>query len=285
MANEIAYLFDDYIKVADAVITLVCTGGNAEDSNYPISNSFNEQIALTTRTTESSGGAGDAKTDVRYQIDLGATTGTKKLQGFFIGNHNFSGGSIKIYSYTANDFSTGQNLEATIPYRALDTYYRLSSAPANARQYWEFDLSKNGSITSADAYFEFGRVMLYDDVTLLTEIEDFATPRGYGFANIINVTPFGIRYAHKLTEKRERFELNWGERTAANMPSELRTLFENISGNVHPFVFIPSIAATGCYYVYSDDDELTWTEIFGTDSSAYTGEMKLQLIEAVRGKA
>lgn len=273
--GKLSYLFNDYVKVSDAVVDLVDAGGSCVDANYPITNLQAEQIALCTRT--------DAKVAVKFQIDLGATTGAKKLQVFFIGNHNFTGGTFNINSYTANDFAAGATAEATnIPYRLLDVFYRLAAAPANARQYWELDLT---NITTGDAIFEIGRVMMYDDLVQITEIEDYMKPRGYGFGNIINETKFKIRHSHELTEKRERFEVAWNERMMTTLPSELRTLYEAVHGDAHPFLYIPDIALTACYYGYMEDPELLWAEIMGVGASAHVGQIILRIIEAVRGKS
>jgi len=267
-----SYIYNDYVKdLAGASITLT-----NEDSNYPTENSQDEQIALTTRTTD--------KVNILYQMTLAAT---KKPQIFFLGNHNLTSGSVKVYSYSDAAFSLNQALEGTFTYRALDMYLRLSSAPPVARQYWEFDFSKNGTAAaSGDTYFEFGRPMLYDDLVQLTDKEDYITPRGYGFKNIVNVTDYDIRWAHKLYEKRERFESGWNERKRSNnIYSELRTLYESVYGDAHPFVFIPDITGAPCYYGYIEDPELLWTEIYGIGTTAHVGNIILRFIEAVRGKA
>lgn len=265
--GKLSYLYNDYIKdLAGASIALT-----NEDTNYPTENSQDEQIALCTRTT--------AKVAIKYQITLGSA---KALQAFFIGNHNFSGGTFDINSYTANDFTTGKvQVEAAKAVRLLDVYHRESSAPA-ARQYWEFDFTNT---TTADSYFEFGRVMVYDDLIQITEIEDYIKPRGYGFGNIINETKHGVRHTHKLTEKRERFEVGWNERVMTTLPSELRTLYEATRGDAHPFVYIPDISLTSCYYSYMEEPELLWAEIMGVGASAHVGQITLRIIEAVRGKA
>ncbi|MFQ5953369.1 MAG: hypothetical protein ACE5JK_08245, partial [Candidatus Omnitrophota bacterium] len=83
--GKLAYLFNDRIKdLAGGNITLT-----NEDSNFPTENSQEEQIALTTRTTN--------KTNILYQINMGAS---RQPQIFFIGNHNLNGGGIRVYSYT-----------------------------------------------------------------------------------------------------------------------------------------------------------------------------------------
>ena len=265
--GKVAYLFNDYIKdLAGASIALT-----SEDTKYPTENSQNEQVALCTRTT--------AKVAIKYQITLASA---KALQMFFIGNHNFSGGTFDINSYTANDFSTGKTVvEANKAIRLLDCYHRETSAP-DARKYWEFDFT---NATSAKTYFEFGRIMVYDDLVQFTEVEDFEKERSLGFRNIINVTPYGVRHVHKMTDKREGFELEWRVRTQATILPELRTLFEAIDGDAHPFVLIPDLAATGCYYGYSEEDELKYKEAFGTESTDFVADLKLSFIEAVRGKA
>jgi len=269
-----SYLYNDYIKdLAGADIDLVDAGGSCVDSNYPITALQDEQIADTTRT--------DAKVAVKLQFDLGST---KQLQAFFIGNHNFSGGTFDINSYTANDYVTGKTaVEANKTVRLLDVYHYESSAPA-ARRYWEFDFTNT---TTSDSVFEIGRAMVYDDLVQFTDKNDYIKPRGYGFKNIINKTAYDVRAAvHKLMKNRERFELKWGERTIANsIHTELRTLYETVYGDAHPFVFIPDITGTPCYYVYIESPELLWAELWGTGTGAHVGGFRLKLIEAVRGKA
>ena len=264
--GNVAYLFNDYVKDLSAVSISLTN----ENSDYPTENSQDEQVALCTRSTD--------KASIKYQITLSSSIA---LQAFSINNHNFSGGTFDINSYTAADFTTGKTTIETKTVRLLDVYHYESSAPA-ARTYWEFDLTNT---TSADAYYEFGRIMAYGNLVQLTEVEDYEKPRGYGFVNIVNITPWGIRWVHKMAERQEEFELIWTERMATNIPGELRTLFESIHGSAHPFVFIPDISSTNCYYVYSKDDILNWSEKFGIGSDAHACNFTLRLIEAVRGKA
>lgn len=271
-----AFLYtDEIISLADASVDLVDAGGSCVDSNYPIANLKNAKISLRTWT--------DAKVAVKLQFDLGSS---KALQGFFIGNHNFlAAGTYDIHSYTDNDYTTGKTVvEANKAIRLLDTYHYESSAPA-ARQYWELDFTNT---TSSDSVFKIGRVMADDGSvpTQITSIEDYIMPRGYGFGNIINETPYGVRWVHKKFEKRERFELGWNQRRVSDsIHTELRTLYETVYGDANPFVFIPDIGQTPCYYVYIEDPELLYAEIFNLQTTgSHVGNFKLRLIEAVRGK-
>ena len=103
-----AYLFSDYISsLAAGAISIT-----NEDSNYPEANLQSEQIAKTTRTTN--------KTSIKFRYDLGSE---KALCAFFVGNHNFSGGTFDIKSYTASDYTTGPLTIETKTVRALDTYH------------------------------------------------------------------------------------------------------------------------------------------------------------------
>ena len=269
-ATAVSYLFSDYISaLASAAISIT-----SEDStNYPKANLQNEQIALTTRTT--------AKVAVKFQFNLGSA---KALRAFFVGNHNFiAGGTFAINSYTAADYTTGKTTVKSVTVRAHDVYDYESSAPT-ARQYWEFDFT---NCTAVESYFEIGRLMAYDgsNPVQLTYLPDFATARGYGFRNIVNETPYGVRWVHLLTDKRERFALTWNERSGTTLATELRTLYEAVYGDAHPFVYIPDISGMACYYVYLSDAELLYQEIFGTGSPSHSGGATLSLIEAVRGKA
>lgn len=258
------YLYSDWIT-ALAVSAIAIT---SEDStNYPETNLQNENVALATRTT--------AKVAIKLQVDLGSA---KAPQIFAILNHNFSGGTYDINSYTAADFATGKTtVESAKAIRALDMYHREASAPT-ARQYWEWDFT---NCTSADSYFEIGRAMMFSDRTALTYAEDFVRGRGYGYRNIINQTAFGTRWVHKLTEKRERFELAWGTRLSTTIATEMRTLYETVYGDAHPFLFIPDITGTDCYYGYLEQPELMYQEMYAT---VHTGGITMRFIEAVRGK-
>lgn len=257
------YLQNDWIKdLVTASITITSI-----DSNYPDTNLANENVALATRTT--------AKVAIKLQIDLGSA---KQPQIFAILNHNFSGGTYDINSYTAADYATGKTaVEANKAVRLLDMYHRESAAPT-ARQYWEWDFT---NCTSADTYFEIGRAMIFSDRTALTYAEDFTRGRGYGYRNIINETAFGTRWAYKLAEKRERFELTWGTRLSTTVVTELRTLYEAVYGDAHPFLFLPDITGTDCYYGYLEQAELMYQEMYGT---THTGGITMRFIEAVRGK-
>jgi len=259
-----AYLYQDYVKdLAGASITIT-----NENASYPTENLQDEQIALVCRTT--------AKVGIKLQFTLGAAAALKM---FYIGNHNFSGGTFDINSYTAADFTTGKTVVETKTIRALDVFHYESSAPAS-RQYWEFDFT---NATSAASYFSIGRAMLYTDWVALTAVEDYQRLRGYGFRNIINETSFGVRWIHRMTEKRERFGLAWKARIQAThaLPAEMRTLYDTAYGDAYPFLFVPDIALTDCYYVYIEDSELKWVDVFGTGAVFDIG---LNLIEAVRGK-
>lgn len=271
----VSYLFADYIKdIASVSVDIIDGGGSAVDANYPIANMRNEKVSLRTWT--------DAKVAIKLQITFPFAYA---LQTFFIGNHNFSGGTFDINSYTANDFTTDKIIvEDDLPIRLLDQYHYESEPPLN-REYWELDFS---ATTTTDSVFKIGRLMCYDATSLiqLTDIPDVQTARGYGFKNIINLTSYGVRSAtHKLTEKRERFQLLWNQRLASNnIDAELRTLYETVYGDAHPFVYIPSIDDTECYYVNIEQSELLYTEIFGKGANAHVGNVTLRLIEAVRGK-
>jgi len=273
--GKIAYFYSDYIKsLAAGKIDLVDAGGSCVDANYSIGNLQNEQIALRTWT--------DAKVAVKLQFELSVA---KALRGFFIGNHNFSGGTFDINSYTANDYVTGKvTVEAAKAVRLLDVYHYESSAPA-AQRWWEFDLT---NVTSADSVFKIGRAMAYDgsNPVQITAKEDYVLGRGYGFGNLINRTPYDIRWVHKLREKQERFEMGWNQRNISDaIHTELRTLYETVYGDAHPFVFIPDIGYTPCYYGYIENPELLYAEIFNIQTTgSHVGNLKLRFIEAVRGK-
>jgi len=267
--GAVNYLFNDYVK--NLLAASITTTGTF-DTSYPKTNMQNEQIALTTRTTN--------KTAIKLRFDLGST---KALRAFFIGNHNFSGGTFTINSYTDAAYSANiEVVELNKAIRLLDVYHYESSAPT-ARQYWELDFT---NCTSVDTFFEWGRVMLYDgsNPDQLTFEPDSTTARGYGNRNIISETACGVRWTYKLMEKRERFGLTWNERQAQTAATELRTLYETVYGDAHPFVYIPDITGTPCYYVYLENPELLYQEIFGTGAASHAGGCTLNMIEAVRGK-
>jgi len=176
-------------------------------------------------------------------------------------------------------------VEANKAVRLLDVYHYESSAPAT-KQWWEFDLTNT---TTTDSVFKIGRAMAYDgsNPVQITDIEDYILGRGYGFKNIINMTSYGIRGAvHKLTEKQERFELGWNQRDISGaIHTELRTLYETVYGDAHPFVFISDIGYVPCYYGYIEDPELMYSEIFNIQTTgSHVGNFRLRFIEAIRGK-
>jgi hypothetical protein len=125
-----------------------------------------------------------------------------------------------------------------------------------------------------------------DDYVTFTDIEDYLRRRGYGNRNITNLTAYGSRASvHKMIEKRERFELKWEERTRANsIHSELRTLYDAVSGDANPFVFMPDVTLTDVYYMVIENPELLYNEIHGVGSEAHVGGFMLRLLEEVRGK-
>jgi hypothetical protein len=264
--GAVSYAYADWVKdLAASAIAIT-----SEDTNYPETNLQNEQVALCTRTT--------AKVAIKFQFDLGSA---KQPQTFAILNHNFNGGTFDINSYTASNYTTGKTaVEANKAVRLLDVYHYESSAPS-ARQYWEFDFT---NCAAAESYFEIGRIMAGGAPVQLTYVPDFTTPRGYGFRNIVNETSYGVRWSHRLAEKRERFGLTWGERAGATLATELRALYEAVYGNANPFLYIPDITAAACYYVYLDDPDLLYQEIFGTGTGSHSGGATLSLAEAVRGK-
>ena len=261
-----AYLYDDWVKdLTSSDVTLT-----SEDSDYPVTNAMNECVADVARTT--------AKVSIKIQIDLGSS---QTPQAFAILNHNFSGGTFDINSYTAADFSTGKTtVESAKAVTTLDVYHRESSAPAS-RQYWELDLS---SVTSAASYFQFGRVMVYSDFTSLSDAEDWDRGRAYGFRSILNKTAFGVVWAHKLEEKREEFGLKWTFDDPTNMPGELRTLYDSIHGQAHPFLYVPDLANTDCHYVRCTADKLTWREYVDGTTKYMVAEIKLPMLEEPRGR-
>ena len=278
MANEIYYLENDYFTdITSSEISIVNdAAADKEDANFPIENSQNIDVAKVTLS--------DDKTNIKIRFDINsASGGTKALKVFALLNHNLTGGSIKIYSFTNVDYTTGRNLEATVTVRLLDMFVRIASP--TTKRYWEIDISHNGTATATEAYYKWGRVMCYDDAVILTDIEDFEKLRGYGFRNIIHKTKGGVRYAHKVFAKQERFGLTWKVRDQTNMPAELRTMYEAVSADADPFLLVPNITLTPCYYGYIEDPELEYIEAWGTSSGDLVSGLRLNFIEAVREKA
>ena len=278
MANEIYYLVNDYFTdiTPSEIVIVNDAAADKEDANFPIENSQNIDVAKVTLT--------DDKTNIKIQFDINsASGGTKELKVFALLNHNLIAGSIKIYSYTHNDYSTGRTLEATVAIRLKDMKVRIAN-PAD-RRYWEIDISHNGTATATEAYYKWGRVMCYDDAVILTDIEDFEKLRAVGWKNIIHETKGGVRYAHKVYAKRERFGMTWKVRDQVNMPAELITMYEAVDADASPFLLIPNITNTPCYYGYIEDPELAYIEVFGTNSGDLVGRLRLNFIEAVREKA
>ena len=264
--GDTGYLFNDYIKDVTATDISI----TSEDDDWPTENSQNENVAITTKTD-------GVTANVKYRVKMGSSVVPRI---FMLLNHNLTGGTYDVNSYTAGDYSTGKiTVINDASFRLLDTYEYIS-VPAS-RQYWEWDLT---NATTGDGYIQLGRVMAYSDLVAFTDVEDWEQTRGFGFKNIINETLHGIRYVHKLYAEREEYLIRWKTRTAANLPTELRTLFSDIYGNAHPFAFIPDIAETPLYYVYSKAARLEWTRFTGSGSSDIVTGFQLPMIEAVRNK-
>jgi hypothetical protein len=262
--GQSAYLYNDWVKELDAAYV----SATEEDADFLVENICDEELSLVYRSV--------AKVGVKIRIDLGSA---KLPKIFYLGNHNFTGGAFDINSYTANDWATGKTTLETQAVRLKDVYhYEL---PGAARQYWEFDLTNVNCTTHA--FLSVGRIMLYSDYTLLTEIEDEERERGYEFRNIVNETPFGVRWVHRMTEKRETFGLKWSIRNQATslLPGELKTLMDTTYGSAYPFMYIPDVSLDDCYYVRMEADSLNWLE---HHASEYVGGLKIVLKECVRGK-
>jgi len=223
-----------------------------------------EEAAQTTRTT--------AKVAIKLQIDMGASRAPKVLA---ILNHNFSGGTFDINSYTAVDFTTGKvTVESAKAVRLLDVYHLESAAPTG-QQYWEIDLT---NATSADSYFEFGRVMIAADVVTLTEQEDYNKQVRNTYRNIVNQTAYGVRYVHRiLTQKINSFDLQWTNRSS----NELTTLIDTVYGSAYNFLWIPDKTLAPCYYVHLADDEL---EYIDAGRATLFPSQGITLVECARGK-
>jgi hypothetical protein len=265
--GNMAYLFNDYLKDLTSGVSIT-----NQDNDFTISNLLDPQIALTCRTT--------AKVAIKLQIDLGSS---KQIKAFFIGNHNFSGGTFDINSYTANDFTTGKiTVESAKAIRLRDVYHREASAPAS-RRYWEFDFT---NATSDDSFFQIGRVMMYDDFTLLTNVPpDIVASVEDGYNNIINTTPFGIKWAHVKSGPTVVYRFQSARKFLSdNMIVDFRTLMNAVQGGGNPFVFIPDLVTvntTDVYYVRMQDRP-SWAEE-GEDGWEKATGINFELTEESRG--
>jgi hypothetical protein len=260
MGSVAGYTYWDWVIGTGVTVSII-----SEDSNYPAENAQNREVADACRTT--------AKVGIKYRVDL-STTYQPKFYAFL--NHNLSGGTFKVFTYTAGDWSTGKKFVLMGDVRLLDQFCEIASAPTTKR-YWEFDFT---DATSADSYFEFGRFMLYTGLTGLEKTEDWKMKRGYVFQNIVNETKWGVRWSHEIQEKRERFELNWTvskeDETANPLMDKLRGMYEDTNGGSKPFVFIPS----------SDkgDTNLVTNGEFSSDTTGWSAYNSATLASIAGGK-
>jgi hypothetical protein len=244
-------LYEDWVKAEDTVVALT-----QEDANFPAENVKTEEAAVTARTISGQ------ITDIKLQMTF-STTRAPRI--FALVNHNLAGGTIDINSYTAGDFTTGKTTIATIDVRELDVCH-YAEEPTTARGYWEFDLT-NATPFARGEYQEYsieiGRAMLYSACDAdLAVIEDFRRHHAHEFSNIVNETPWGARWVHNVESRREKIKLTWGARLGIAVRDELLALLDLTAGDARPFLMIPDLADSECFYGYATEPWISWVELW-----------------------
>jgi len=262
-------LYNDWVKADDTVVALT-----DEDANFPAENAKTEEAALTARTLSG------YTTAIKYQISL---ISAQAPRIFGLVNHNLATGTIDINSYTASNFTTGKVKIATVDVRELDMAYYAAAAPA-ARSYWEFDFT-NATTFARDVfqeyYVELGRAMLYSACDAdLAMIEDYKRTHAHEFSNIVNETPWGARWIHNIESRRERIKLTWGARLGMTIRDALRALLALTDGDARPFLLIPDLALTECFYGYTTEPSISWVESW-VDYA--TEDLSFEMVTASRG--
>jgi len=262
-------LYNDLVKATDTVVALT-----DEDANFPAENAKTEEAALVARTLLG------YTTAIKFRISL---VSPQSPRVFALVNHNLAAGTIDINSYTANNFSTGKVTIATLDVRELDICHYTLTPPA-ARNYWEFDFTNATAFTRGpfqEYFIELGRAMLYSvcDADLST-IEDYKRTHAHEFSNIVNETPWGARWVHNVESRRERIKLTWSARLGMTIRDALRALLALTDGDARPFLLIPDLALTECFYGYATEPSISWVESW---IDYATENLALEMVTASRG--
>lgn len=263
-------LYNDWVKAADTVVSLT-----DEDPNFPAENAKTEEAALCARTLSG------YTTAIKFQISL---ISPQAPRIFGLVNHNLATGTIDINSYTASNFTTGKVKIATLDVRELDLAYYAVAAPA-ARSYWEYDFTNAVPLARGvfqEYFVELGRAMLYGAVcdADLAIIEDYKRSHAHEFSNIVNETPWGARWVHNVESRREKIKLTWGARLGTTVRDAFRTLFALTDGDARPFLMIPDLALTECFYGYVTERSLSWVESW---IDYATEDLSFEMVTASRG--
>ena len=265
---NLMWLWNDFIKNIPLPGSLSITD---EAAGFSVNNTQTEQVSQVCRTS--------SKVGIKYRFYLGPQYYSPRI--FAVLNHNLTGGTFDINSYTWAGYGGPKTKIATVPVRALDMYHWQIANPAS-QMYWEFDFTNS---TTPASYIEIGRCMCYHGYDIRgANIEDFRVIRRYEFRNIVNTTAHGVRWVHKVAEKIEHFNLTWGRRAGDSLKTDLMDLYEKTHGDAHPFLYVPSQLSTDCYYVYLLSPIADFSAYFDVDDEQ-TGDVSIEFAEDIRGLA
>jgi hypothetical protein len=221
-----AYLSTNLISSGSAITP------STEDEAYPATNLYDRQSARVFR--------GESPTSLTILIDFGAAVLADTLA---IINHNLTAAAT--LSLKAGTSSPPSTAIATPTYRANDIWKAFTGTTA---RYWLLAISD-----SNPSPIEIGQLVLGVRVEFPRgrRIGEGYKPAVKRFT-IVGETYAGVFWNYHVFQRRE---FNPSFRVAnASEESVLRALDTSTCGNLWPFVYIPDVSGTDCYYVRKEQD-------------------------------
>lgn len=239
---------------SDAVITV-----SSEDSAYPKENIYGQVAAKVFRS--------ESTTILIMQIDFGASVAANTIA---LVNHNLTSGAT--VTLKNNDTSPGTTI-TTMAYRASDMWKAFTSVSA---QEWEIVIT---DVNTAD--IQIGQIILGTRVQFPVGRK---IANGYIPAvrriNIGDETYGGVKWNYHLHQRRE-FNPSFLCRSAADL-AVFSTLDTAVYGDHYPFLYIPNVSGSECYYVRKEID-FGPVEIDRVAGGEIAHEYTLGLVEESRG--
>jgi hypothetical protein len=233
---------------------------STEDEDYPVENIYDRVAARVFR--------GTSKTALSIIIDLGAAV---QCDTFAIINHNFTqGATITLKNGTS---SPPTDVVAVIAWREFDIWKTFA---AISRRYW--------SITIADSnseYLAIGQILLGSKINLprARRIGESYSPNRQREL-IGGETYAGVSHNYYLFDRKT---FNPVFRTASAAELEIFDGMDRaLYGNVYPFLYVPDVAGTDCYYV-KKDPQFEAAELGRIAGGELVHELSLNLVEESRG--
>jgi hypothetical protein len=221
-----AYLATNVID-SDATIT-----PSTVDTSYPVTNLYDRIAAKVFRCT--------SKTTLTLEFDLGSAHPADTIA---IINHNMtSGASLSLKAGDSPNPSTGI---ATPTYRARDIWKAFTDT---SKRYWKLEISDG----SNPAILQIGQIIIGRRIAfpVARRIGNYSPARKRNMVK--GETYAGSIYNYLLFE---RAQLNPSFRIGAAADlAVFETLDQTVYGDIHPFVYIPSVAGGECYYVRKEQD-------------------------------